>query len=113
MGFKDALAARSNEALIDRNVALQTGYQASNQIRLQAIQGTSEEFYVPCVMIPLIFSPLAIIGICLVDVERNSVSALCFARRDVDCAGIGRITNIQVTLFSSPLDLLPQVRTGE
>ena len=36
---------RGNEAIIDRNVALRTGYTVGDQLRLKAIQGTQEEFY--------------------------------------------------------------------
>lgn len=39
------LEARGNEAIVDRNVALRTGYKVGDQIRLKSIQGTSEEFY--------------------------------------------------------------------
>ncbi|MCX7838226.1 MAG: ABC transporter permease [Anaerolineae bacterium] len=39
------LEARGNEAIIDRNVALRTGYKVGDSIRLKSIQGTSEEFY--------------------------------------------------------------------
>ncbi|MBM3128176.1 MAG: FtsX-like permease family protein [Chloroflexi bacterium] len=35
----------SSEAIIDRNVALRTGYTVGDQLRLKAIQGTQEEFY--------------------------------------------------------------------
>lgn len=39
------LEARGNEVIIDRNVALRTGYKVGDSIRLKSIQGTSEEFY--------------------------------------------------------------------
>jgi putative ABC transport system permease protein len=39
------LEARGNEAIIDRNVALRTGYKVGDLIRVKSIQGTEEEFY--------------------------------------------------------------------
>lgn len=39
------LEARGNEAIIDRNVALRTGYKVGDQLRVKSIQGTDEEFY--------------------------------------------------------------------
>jgi putative ABC transport system permease protein len=36
---------RGNEAIIDRNVALRTGFAVGDQLRIKAIQGTQEEFY--------------------------------------------------------------------
>jgi putative ABC transport system permease protein len=39
------LDARGAEAIIDRNVALRTGYTVGDSIRLKSIQGTREEFY--------------------------------------------------------------------
>lgn len=39
------LEARGSEAIIDRNVALRTGYRVGDSLRIKSIQGTSEEFY--------------------------------------------------------------------
>ena len=45
VAFGRGLEARGNEAIVDRNVALRTGYQVGDQIRVKSIQGTEEEFY--------------------------------------------------------------------